>query len=76
MTFLQFRKLATMAGVEAFCFTASPQQVITLRGDGIEVSHSWRDDDDFEDALTRALKEFSRVRVGWKLRNPDERGEG
>jgi len=75
LTFMQFRSLAAMAGVESICCTASPQQVITLRGSGIEVSHSWHDDNDFEDALTRTLKEFSKVRLGWKLRNPDERGD-
>jgi len=64
-----------MAGVDSFTFHASPQQIIVLRGDGVEVSHSYADDDDFEDALSRALREFSRVRLGWKLRNPDERGE-
>ena len=75
LTFLQFRNLATMAGVESICFTASPQQVITLRGSGIEVSHGWKTDEDFEDSLNRALREFSKVRLGWKLRNPTERGD-
>lgn len=75
MTFVQFRHVAHMAGVEAITFTAAPQQLIILRGAGIEVTHAYRDDDDFEDALTRALKEFSKVRLGWKLRNPHETGD-
>lgn len=69
LTFLNFRKLATMAGVEAIAFTAAPQQVIVLRGKGVEVTHSWYDDEDFADACTRALREFSKVALGWTLRN-------
>jgi len=75
LTFHQFRRVAAMAGVDSFTFFAAPQQIIILRGSGIEVSHSYQDDDDFEDALTRALKEFSKVRLGWKLRNPHETGD-
>lgn len=75
MTFAAFRRLAETAGVEAFTFHAAPQQLIILRGNGIVVSHAYKDDDDFEDALGRALKEFSRTRLGWKLRNPNEQGE-
>lgn len=74
MTFLQFRSLAAMSGVEAMTFTSRPQQVVTLRGNNIEVSGNWNNDDDFGDACMRVLKEFSKVRLGWKLRNPDERG--
>lgn len=73
MTFVQFRKLAASCGVEQICCSLNPQR-IALRGNGIEVTHAWLDEADFEDALTRALKEFSKVRLGWKLRNPDERG--
>jgi len=72
LTFLSFRKLATMAGVEAIAFTAAPQQVIILTGHGIEITHSWTHDDDFGEACTRALREFSRVRTGWTLRNRTE----
>lgn len=73
MTFVQFRELAATCGVEQICCSLNPQR-ITLRGNGIEVTHDWQNDADFEDALTRTLKEFSKVRLGWKLRNPDERG--
>ena len=74
MTFVQFLRIAAVAGVESFTFHAAPQQIILLRGSGIEISHSYKDDEDFEDALSRALREFSKVKLGWKLRNPDERG--
>lgn len=75
MTFLQFRNVATMAGVEAMTFTAKPQQIVTLRGKGIEVSGSWSNDEDFGDACMRALRQFSTVLRGWNLRNPAERGD-
>ena len=69
LTFLSFRTLATMAGVEAIAFTAAPQQVIILRGKGVEITHSWTHDEDFGYACTRALREFSKVVTGWTLRN-------
>jgi hypothetical protein len=72
LTFFSFRKLATMAGVEAIAFTAAPQQLIILRGKGVEITHSWTRDEDFADACTRALREFSRTLAGWTLRNRSE----
>ena len=75
LTFLNFHRVATMAGVESVTFTAGRNRLIILRGHSIEITHPWNDDEDeFEDACTRALREFSKVRLGWHLRNPNEEG--
>ena len=70
LTFLNFQRVAEMAGVESITFTAGRNRMVILRGHNIEVSHNWREDD-FEDSCTRALREFSKVRLGWTLRNPN-----
>jgi hypothetical protein len=75
LTFLNFQRIAEMAGVESITFTAGKNRLIVLRGHNVEVTHPWKDDDeDFEDSCTRALREFSKVRLGWSLRNPAEEG--
>lgn len=77
MTFLDFRRAATSAGVESITFTAGRNRLIVLRGNSIEVTHSWSDDADdeeFTDACTRALREFGKVRLGWQLRNQKQEG--